>query len=176
MLRLLSTPIVSWIALMLAGLPRLNAPTLFALGFLFQFIIASVTGIVLSQANVDRAYPDTHYVVAHFRYTMSIAAVFLLFAGIYFWFGKVTGRRYSKVAAKLHFWLLFIGVNVAFFAQHIPGRQTARRRYIDYPETNAFLNQISAIGALIACASVVLFFAIVLHGLMRGKKVAESSR
>jgi len=176
MRKLLSNSIANGINRMLAALPRFNATTLFALGFLFQAISGSVIGIVLSQGDIDLAYPNTHYVVAHFRYTMSIAAVFLLFAGIYFWFGKVTGRRYSEVAAKLHFWLLFIGVNVAFFAQHFPGRQAVRRRYIDYPETNAHLNQISAVGALIACASVVLFFAIVLHGLMRGKKVAESSR
>lgn len=175
MRKLLSNSIANGINRMLAALPRFNAPTLFALGFLFQAISGSVIGIVLSQGDIDRAYPNTPYVVAHFRYTMSIAAVFLLFAGIYLWFGKVAGRRYSEVAAKLHFWLFFIGVSLAFFPQQFPGRQVVRRRYIDYPETNALLNQISAVGALIACASVVLFFGIVLHGVMRGKKTEERS-
>ncbi|MEP5606877.1 MAG: cytochrome c oxidase subunit 1, partial [Marinobacter alexandrii] len=125
--------IFSWIATMWGGSVEFKAPMLFALGFLILFTIGGVTGIVLSQAGVDRAYHDTYYVVAHFHYTMSMGAAFTIFAGIYFYFGKMTGRQYPELAAKIHFWMFFIGVNVTFFPQHFLGRQGMPRRYIDYP-------------------------------------------
>ena len=96
---------------------------LWAFGFLFLFTVGGVTGIVLAQAGVDRAYHDTYYVVAHFHYVMSLGAVFTIFAGIYYYFGKMTGRAYPEWAGKLHFWMMFIGANLTFFPQHFLGRQ-----------------------------------------------------
>ena len=167
--------IFSWIATMWGGSLEFKAPMLFALGFLVLFTIGGVTGIVLSQAGVDRAYHDTYYVVAHFHYTMSMGAAFTIFAGIYFYFGKMSGRHYNEFAAKIHFWMFFIGVNVTFFPQHFLGRQGMPRRYIDYPEAFAYFNKISSFGALLSFASFVLFFGIMIHALLKGKKVEENN-
>ena len=85
--------IFSWIATMWGGSVELKTPMLWAFGFLFLFTVGGVTGIVLSQAGIDRAYHDTYYVVAHFHYVMSLGAVFCIFAGIYYWIGKMSGRQ-----------------------------------------------------------------------------------
>jgi len=167
--------IFSWIATMWGGSVEFKAPMLFAFGFLILFTIGGVTGIVLSQAGVDRAYHDTYYVVAHFHYTMSMGAAFTIFAGVYFYFGKMTGRQYSEPLAKLHFWLFFIGVNLTFFPQHFLGRQGMPRRYIDYPEAFAFWNKISSTGALISFSSFLLFFGIVIYALLKGRRVTENN-
>jgi cytochrome c oxidase subunit 1 len=162
--------IFSWIATLWGGSVEFKTPMLFAFGFLILFTIGGVTGIVLSQAGVDRAYHDTYYVVAHFHYTMSMGAAFTIFAGIYFYFSKMTGRQYSEFFGKIHFWLFFIGVNLTFFPQHFLGRQGMPRRYIDYPEAFAYWNKISSIGAMISFASFILFFGIVIYALLKGKK------
>ncbi|MEM7237355.1 MAG: cytochrome c oxidase subunit 1, partial [Pseudomonadota bacterium] len=113
--------IFSWIATMWGGTIEFKTPMLWAFGFLFLFTAGGVTGIVLSQAGIDRAYHDTYYVVAHFHYVMSLGAVFCIFAGIYYWFGKMTGRQYPEFWGKVHFWMMFIGANVTFFPQHFLG-------------------------------------------------------
>ena len=120
--------IFSWIATMWGGSIEFKTPMLWAFGFLFLFTVGGVTGIVLSQAAVDRYYHDTYYVVAHFHYVMSLGAVFCIFAGIYFYFPKMTGRMYPEWAGKLHFWTMFIGANLTFFPQHFLGRQGMPRR------------------------------------------------
>jgi cytochrome c oxidase subunit 1 len=101
---------------------------------------------------------------------MSMGAAFTIFAGIYFYFSKMTGRQYSEFFGKLHFWLFFVGVNLTFFPQHFLGRQGMPRRYIDYPEAFAYWNKISSIGALISFSSFILFFGIVIYALLKGKK------
>jgi len=167
--------VFSWIATMWGGSIEFKAPMLWAFGFLFLFTVGGVTGVVLSQAGVDRAYHDTYYVVAHFHYVMSLGAVFAIFAGIYFYFGKMTGRHYPEWAAKLHFWMMFIGANLTFFPQHFLGRQGMPRRYIDYPEAFAFWNYWSSIGAFISFASFVFFFGIIFYSLFRGAKVTQNN-
>ncbi|MDB2548712.1 cytochrome c oxidase subunit I [Paracoccaceae bacterium] len=165
--------IFSWIATMWQGSITFEAPMLFAIGFIFLFTVGGVTGIVLSQAGVDRAYHDTYYVVAHFHYVMSLGAVFGIFAGIYYWIGKMSGRQYPEWAGKLHFWLFFIGANLTFFPQHFLGRQGMPRRYIDYPDAFATWNYISSIGAFIAFASFLFFLGIVAYTLLAGRKLSE---
>ncbi|SPF78473.1 cytochrome c oxidase subunit I [Pseudoprimorskyibacter insulae] len=162
--------IFSWIATMWGGSVEFKTPMLFAFGFLILFTIGGVTGIVLSQAGVDRAYHDTYYVVAHFHYTMSMGAAFTIFAGIYFYLPKMTGRMYNETLGKLHFWMFFIGVNVTFFPQHFLGRQGMPRRYIDYPEAFSLWNEVSSWGALLSFASFLLFFGIVIHTVLAGRK------
>lgn len=162
--------VFSWIATMWGGSIEFKTPMLWAVGFVFLFTIGGVTGIVLSQAAIDRAYHDTYYVVAHFHYVMSIGAAFAIFAGIYFYLPKMSGRMYPEWAGKLHFWTMFIGVNVTFFPQHFLGRQGMPRRYIDYPEAFALWNYVSSIGAFLSFASFVFFFGIIAYTLRWGAR------
>jgi len=165
--------IFSWIATMWGGSIRLQVPMLWAFGFLFLFTVGGVTGIVLSQAGIDRAYHDTYYVVAHFHYVMSLGAVFGIFAGFYYWIGKMSGRQYPEFLGKVHFWMMFISANITFFPQHFLGRQGMPRRYIDYPEAFATWNYVSSIGAFIAGLSLCLFVYIVWYTVTRGEKVVN---
>ncbi|MEM9869926.1 MAG: cytochrome c oxidase subunit I [Pseudomonadota bacterium] len=167
--------IFSWIATMWGGSVELKTPMLWAFGFLFLFTVGGVTGIVLSQAAVDRYYHDTYYVVAHFHYVMSLGAVFCIFAGIYFYFPKMTGRMIPEWMGKVHFWTMFIGANLTFFPQHFLGRQGMPRRYIDYPEAFALWNWWSSIGAFLSFASFLFFFGVVIYALRAGAKVTENN-
>jgi len=167
--------IFSWIATMWGGSIEFKTPMLWAFGFLFLFTVGGVTGIVLSQAGVDRAYHDTYYVVAHFHYVMSLGAVFTIFAAVYYWMGKMTGRQYPEVWGKVHFWMMFIGANLTFFPQHFLGRQGMPRRYIDYPEAFSYWNQISSYGAFLSGASFLLFIGIMVYTLRAGKKIENGN-
>ena len=167
--------VFSWIATMWGGSVEFKTPMLWAFGFLFLFTVGGVTGIVLSQAAVDRYYHDTYYVVAHFHYVMSLGAVFAIFAGVYFYFPKMTGKMYPEWAGKLHFWAMFIGANLTFFPQHFLGRQGMPRRYIDYPEAFAYWNQWSSIGAFLSFASFLFFFGLIAYSLLRGPKVTANN-
>ncbi len=167
--------VFSWIATMWGGSIEFKTPMLFALGFLFLFTVGGVTGIVLSQAALDRVYHDTYYVVAHFHYVMSLGAVFAIFAGMYYWIGKMSGRQYPEWAGKLHFFMFFIGANLTFFPQHFLGRQGMPRRYIDYPEAFAYWNHLSSYGAFLSFASFLLFIGIMFYTLFWGKRVTENN-
>ena len=167
--------IFSWLATMWGGSIEFKTPMLFAMGFVLIFTLGGVTGIVLSQAPVDRAYHDTYYVVAHFHYVMSLGAVFAIFAGIYFWIGKMSGRQYPEWAGKLHFFMMFIGSNLTFFPQHFLGRQGMPRRYIDYPVEFAYWNWFSSIGAFISFASFVFFIGIVFYTLLAGRRITQNN-
>ncbi len=167
--------IFSWIATMWGGSIEFKTPMLWAFGFLFLFTAGGVTGIVLSQAGIDRAYHDTYYVVAHFHYVMSLGAVFAIFAGVYFYLPKMSGRMYPEWAGKLHFWAMFIGANITFFPQHFLGRQGMPRRYIDYPEAFAYWNYVSSWGAFLSFASFLFFIGVIFYTLTRGARVTEAN-
>ena len=130
---------------------------LWAIGFIFVFTVGGVTGVVLANAAVTRYLHDTYYVVAHFHYTMSLGAVFSIFAGFYYWFPKMTGYLYNEALAKLHFWLMFAGINFTFFPQHFLGFQGMPRRIIDYTDAYAFWNLVSSLGAYISGAGTIVF-------------------
>ena len=166
--------IFSWIATMWGGSIQFKVPMIWALGFIFLFVVGGVTGVVLANAAADIAMHDTYYVVAHFHYVLSVAAVFAMFAGFYYWIGKMSGRQYPETLAKIHFWVTFIGVNVTFFPQHFLGLAGMPRRIPDYPDAYAGWNMVSSYGAYITMASAVLFFYVVYRTFAAGEKVADN--
>jgi cytochrome c oxidase subunit 1 len=166
--------IFSWIATMWGGSMSFETPMLWAIGFIIMFTLGGVTGVVLSNAGVDTYMHDTYYVVAHFHYVLSLGAVFALFAGWYYWFPKMTGRMYSELLGKLHFWVFFIGVNVLFFPMHFLGQDGMPRRYPDYPEAYAYWNEIASYGYVIMAAGLVFFFLNMLFAFLGGRKAADN--
>ena len=162
--------IFSWLATMWGGSIRYTIPMQWAIAFVFLFVVGGVTGVMLANAGVDTYLHDTYYVVAHFHYVLSMGAVFGIFCGFYYWFGKMFGVMYNKYLAAAHFWLFFIGVNVIFFPQHFLGLNHMPRRYIDYPEAFELWNQVSSAGAWITLAGVGFFFLMLAEALIFNRK------
>ncbi|CAM2877601.1 MULTISPECIES: cytochrome c oxidase subunit I [Methylobacterium] len=149
--------IFSWIATMWGGSIRFTAAMHWAVGFIFLFTVGGVTGVVLANSAVDKYLHDTYYVVAHFHYVLSLGAVFIIFAGVYYWFPKMTGHIIPEWAGKLHFWLAFIGANVLFFPMHFLGLAGMPRRYADYPDAFAGWHKVSTYGGHIFGLSMFVF-------------------
>ncbi|KHJ56023.1 cytochrome c oxidase subunit I [Aureimonas sp. OT7] len=149
--------IFSWIATMWGGSMTFRTPMYWAIGFIFLFTVGGVTGVKLANAGMDRVLHDTYYVVAHFHYVLSLGAVFGIFAAWYYWFPKMSGYMYNEFIGKLHFWVMFIGVNLVFFPQHFLGAAGMPRRYADYPDAFAGWNFVSSIGSYISGVSVLIF-------------------
>ncbi|WP_342104595.1 cytochrome c oxidase subunit I [Methylobacterium sp. SI9] len=149
--------IFSWIATMWGGSIRFTAAMHWAVGFIFLFTVGGVTGVVLANSAVDKYLHDTYYVVAHFHYVLSLGAVFIIFAGVYYWFPKMTGRIIPEWAGKLHFWLAFIGANILFFPMHFLGLAGMPRRYADYPDAFAGWHKVSTYGGHIFGLGMFVF-------------------
>ncbi len=168
--------IFSWIATMWGGSLSFETPMLFALGFIFLFTLGGLTGIILSNSSINAVMHDTYYVVAHFHYVLSMGAVFAIFAGWYYWIGKMTGLQYPENLAKIHFWMFFVGVNLTFFPMHFLGLAGMPRRIPDYPDAFAGWNSIASLGSYISAVSALLFFFIVFETLTGNKKVKNAAR
>jgi len=166
--------IFSWIATMWGGSIEFKTPMLWVIGFLILFTIGGVTGVVLANAGIDYALHDTYYVVAHFHYTMSMGALFLIFAAFYYWIGKMSGRQYPERLGKLHFWITFVGVNLTFFPMHFLGVAGMPRRIPDYPDAFAGWNMVSTIGSFISFAGMLLFLYILWRTFTSGEKCADN--
>ncbi|MDC7674959.1 cytochrome c oxidase subunit I [Asticcacaulis machinosus] len=162
--------IFSWIATMWGGSIDFKVPMLWAIGFIFLFTLGGVTGVVLSNAGIDYSLHDTYYVVAHFHYVLSLGAVFAIFAGFYYWFEKMFGIKYNGFLGGLHFWVMFIGVNIIFFPQHFLGLQGMPRRYVDYPVAYEFWNKISSWGYAITVIGVLIFLIMLVEAVIRRRK------
>jgi cytochrome c oxidase subunit 1 len=167
--------IFSWIATLWGGSIRFKTPMLFAIGFLFLFTIGGLTGIVLSNSAINPIFHDTYYVVAHFHYVLSMGAVFGIFAGWYYWIGKITGLQYPETLGQIHFWLFFIGVNLTFFPMHFLGLAGMPRRVPDYPDAFAGWNAVASFGSNISVVSIVLFFYIAYVTLTQGERVKSKN-
>ena len=166
--------IFGWIATMWGKSIRLETPMLWAMGFIFLFTFGGITGAVLSSSGTDIALHDTYYVVAHFHYVLSLGAVFSIFAGIYYWIGKMSGRQYPEWAGKLHFWATFFGVNLTFFPQYFLGLAGMPRRYIDYPDAFAGWNYVSSIGAFISISASLFFILVIVYTIKAGRPVGDN--
>ncbi len=149
----------NWIATMWRGQLVLKTPLLFAIGFLTMFLIGGLNGAFAAAVPVDFAIHDTYYVVAHLHYVLFGGSVFGVMAGIYYWFPKMTGRMLDETVGKIHWLLMFIGFNLAFFPQHQLGLLGMPRRIADYAADAGWgdLNLVSTVGAFIIAASVIVF-------------------
>ena len=126
--------VFSWLATMYGGQLHLFSPSLFALAFILLFTLGGLSGVLLANASLDLAFHDTYYVVAHFHYVLSMGAVFSLFAGFYYWVGKIFGYISNEKWAQIHFWLFTIAVNIVFLPMHFLGLAGLPRRYPDYAD------------------------------------------
>jgi cytochrome c oxidase subunit 1 len=147
----------NWIGTMWRGSLSFETPMLWTLGFMVTFLFGGLTGIMLSSPVVDFQVSDSYFVVAHFHYVIFGTVVFLMFAGYYFWWPKLTGRMLDEKLGKIHFWLTFIGFQTTFLVQHWLGAAGMPRRYADYLPSDGFttLNEISTVGAAILALSMI---------------------
>ncbi|MEH3157204.1 MAG: cbb3-type cytochrome c oxidase subunit I [Gordonia paraffinivorans] len=145
----------NWIGTMWKGHLTFETPMLFSVGFLVTFLFGGLTGVLLASPPLDFHLSDSYFVVAHFHYVLFGTIVFATYAGIYFWFPKMTGRMMDEKLGKVHFWLTFIGFHLTFLVQHWLGNEGMPRRYADYLPSDGFttLNIISTVGAFVLGAS-----------------------
>ena len=149
----------NWIGTMWRGHMTFESPMLFSVGFIVTFLFGGLTGVLLASPPLDFHLSDSYFVVAHFHYVLFGTIVFATYAGIYFWFPKMTGRMLDERLGKIHFWLTFIGFHMTFLVQHWLGNEGMPRRYADYLPSDGFttLNTISTIGAFILGLSTLPF-------------------
>jgi cytochrome c oxidase subunit 1 len=163
--------IFNWVATMWGGKLRFATPMLFSTAFLFQFLAAGLTGIMLSVAPWNWQLHGSYFVIAHFHYVLVGAIVFMVFAGIYYWFPKATGRMMDEKLGKWHFWLFLIGFHVTFDTMHFLGFEGMPRWIYTYPADRGWdhLNLVVSIGGLIQGVAVLIFAYNLVSSLFKGK-------
>ncbi|SDZ45271.1 cytochrome c oxidase subunit 1 [Micromonospora pattaloongensis] len=149
----------NWIGTMWKGQLTFETPMLFSIGFLVTFLLGGLTGVLLASPPIDFHVHDSYFVVAHFHYVLFGTIVFAAFAGMYFWFPKMTGRMLDERLGKIHFWTMFVGFHMTFLVQHWLGNRGMPRRYADYRPTDQFTtwHYISTIGSFILAVSTLFF-------------------
>jgi heme/copper-type cytochrome/quinol oxidase subunit 1 len=152
----------NWIATAWGGSIDFSLPMKFAFGFMATFLIGGITGIYLSSVPIDTQVHQSYYVVAHLHYVLFGGSVMTIFAGVYYWFPKITGRMLSKTLGEWHFWLVFIGFNATFLVMHTLGLEGMPRRIVTYPggfgeEGWGTTNTIITIASFMVAVSVLIF-------------------
>jgi len=158
-----------WIATMYGGKIVLSTPMLWALGTIITFTIGGLTGVTIAMIGVDIHLQDTYYTVAHFHYAMLGGVVFLLFAGMHYWFPLVTGKMYDEKKAKIAFYMNFVGFNLLWFPMFIAGYLGMPRRYFDYLPEFQIYHQASFVGAVIFISGLVYMFYVLIQGWRQGE-------
>ena len=166
--------VFAWVATIWGGKIRLTTAMLFALGGLTMFVFAGITGIMLASVPVDIHVNNTYFVVGHFHYVIYGAAVMGLYAGLYHWFPKMTGRMYSEGLGKLHFVLTFIGTNLCFFPMHPLGLQGMPRRVASYDPEFAFWNVLASLGGFLLGVSTIPFILNMVSSWVQGEKAPKN--
>jgi cytochrome c oxidase subunit 1 len=149
--------IFSWLATLWNGRVHFTTPLLFAVGFIATFTVGGLSGVMIGSVPIDIAVNQTYFIVAHIHYVLYGGSVMTIFAGIYYWYPKITGRMYNERLGKLHFWLTFIGFNLTFFPMHYLGLQGMPRRVADYANRFADLNLFISICSFALGASTLVF-------------------
>lgn len=167
--------IFNWTATMYGGKLRFRTPMLFCCAFLLQFLVAGLTGIMLGTAPFDWQLNNSYFLVAHFHFTLVLGLVFGLFAGMYYWFPKVSGRMYSEKLGKWHFWLFVIGVNLTFIPLHFAGFLGMPRRIYTYPPGRGWeiWNLLASMGALIQTPAILIFVINMVKSAIVGKPAGD---
>ncbi|MFL5966277.1 MAG: cytochrome c oxidase subunit I [Gaiellaceae bacterium] len=160
--------VFSWLATMWEGKILFATPMLWAVGFVSMFVIGGLSGIYLGAVPIDIHVSDTYFVVAHIHYVLFGGSLFTIFAGIYYWFPKMTGRMYNEKLGKLHFWLTFIGFNATFFPMHLIGTEGMPRRVSDYDPQFAHWNMFISIASFFLGASTIVFLYNMVVSMRRG--------
>jgi cytochrome c oxidase subunit 1 len=161
----------NWLATMWGGTISFKAPMLFCVAFLFQFLVAGLTGVIQASAPFDWQLAGSYFVVAHFHYVIVGGILFCVFAGFYYWFPKVTGRMYSETLAKAHFWLFVIGFHLTFDVMHVPGLLGMPRRIYTYEPGRGWdvWNLIVTVGVFFQAAGVLVFAVNLIRSYLRGR-------
>ena len=167
--------IFNWIATLWGGSVDIKTPLLFAVGFIAMFIIGGLSGVMHASPPSDAQQQDTYFIVAHIHYVLFGGSIFALFAGIYYWWPKITGRMMNDAMGKLHFWATFIGFNLAFFPMHFLGMDGMPRRIHTYQEGMGWdlWNMVSTIGAFIIAFSALIFIHNAFRSLRKGERAGN---
>ena len=167
--------IFNWVATMYGGRIRFATPMLFACAFLFQFLCAGLTGVMLAVVPFNWQVTDSYFVVAHFHYVLVGGLVFTIFGAIYYWFPKVTGRLLSERLGRWHFWLFVVGFNVTFLPMHWLGMIGMPRRIYTYPADRGWdlWNLVASLGVVFQAAAVLVFLVNVVGALRRGERAGN---
>nr|QYC94856.1 cytochrome c oxidase subunit 1 [Amblyseius swirskii] len=163
--------VFSWLSTMYGSVVKWGVVVLWNFGFIFLFSLGGLTGVVLSNSSIDIILHDTYYVVAHFHYVLSMGAVFAIFTGVFYWWPKMFMIYFDNLLSKIHFWVMFIGVNVTFFPQHFLGLNGMPRRYMDYPDFYSLWNLVSSLGSVLSIQSLFLFLYILYSSLSKQNKI-----
>jgi len=165
--------IFNWVATIWGGKIQLRTPMLFAIAFVANFLIGGLDGIFLASIPVDYALTDTYWVVSHIHYVLFGGAVLGIFAGLYYWFPRMTGRMYNERLGVIHWFITVVAFNVTFFVQHSLGLAGMPRRVADYIPAFAEWNLISSIGAIVLGLAQLIFFYNILHSMRHGRIVGS---